>query len=346
MIFLRKKAWLITLTNVIAWLLFFSLPFWLHPPEKHSVDEGRRLIDSGLWSYLTILLNGLLVPLFYFNTEFLFPRLIGSKKYNLFLLIQIAVLFLLYGWSKLVTYCFIEVPGNRPLAIFPIICYLLITSIAFGIFAVRNNLEAERIREEKENATLRAELQFLRWQISPHFLFNVLNNMVALARIKSERLEPSLHRLSSLMRYMVYESDDKKIEIARECEYLHSYIELQKIRFGNEVQVNVHCHTEGAEHSKIEPMLLIPFVENAFKHGTGLVEDPVIEVNLEISEDKVLSFEVRNKYVPEPGSTDKAHGIGLANVQRRLNLLYENRYDLEIRKQAPWYTASLHLNLN
>lgn len=340
---MRKKNWLIPLIHTIVWLLFFSLPFWLRPDEHHHERLPRKFFDA--WPYLSIMLNGVLAPLFYFNIYWTFPHLISKRRYGRFMLCQGCILLALYGWGLFINQLFFDGNGPQKPSVFAICCYVLITIIAFGVYAVRISLETDRRQKEKENANLTAELQFLRWQISPHFLFNVLNNMVALARIKSDHLEPMLHRLSSLMRYMVYESDDKKIDIAKECDYLHSYIELQKIRFGDEVVVDVNCAPGDNTGMEIEPMLLIPFVENAFKHGTGLVEDPVITVHLRV-QDKTLSFEVRNKFVPVSGSQDWTHGIGLANVQRRLNLLYENRYDLQIRKTGQWFSASLTLNLD
>lgn len=340
---MRKKNWLIPLIHTIVWLLFFSLPFWLRPDESHHQRLPRKFFDA--WPYLSVMLNGVLAPLFYLNVYWTFPQLISRRRYGRFMLVQCGILFGLYVWGTFINKLFFDSIGPQRPAVYSIFCYLMITTIAFGIYAVRISLETDRRQKEKENANLTAELQFLRWQISPHFLFNVLNNMVALARIKSDHLEPMLHRLSSLMRYMVYESDDRKIDLGKECEYLHSYIELQKIRFGDEVIVDVNCTPGDRQGVEIEPMLLIPFVENAFKHGTGLVEEPVISVYLTVQE-KVLSFEVRNKFIPVSGSQDWSHGIGLANVQRRLNLLYENRYDLQIQRTGQWFTASLTLNLD
>jgi LytS/YehU family sensor histidine kinase len=176
-------------------------------------------------------------------------------------------------------------------------------------------------------------------------MFNVLNNMVALARKKSDLLEPSLIKLSSLMRYMLYEADEEKVSLDKEIEYLQSYIDLQRQRFGNKVRVEVNLQADN-EHYQIEPMLLIPFVENAFKHGTTLLEDPMININLQ-AEKNLLNFSVENRY---NGMTveekDKTSGIGLANVKRRLQLLYNDAYQLNISNHDHLFTITLQIQLS
>lgn len=209
----------------------------------------------------------------------------------------------------------------------------------------KDRLNSERLAKEKENENLKTELAFLRSQVSPHFMFNVLNNMVALARKKSDALEPSLIKLSSLLRYMLYETDEERVLLEKEIEYLRSYIDLQVQRFGKKVKVNVHMD-EFDKSYFIEPMLLIPFVENAFKHGTGLIEDA--EINIEMkAKNNMLQFQVSNKYCPsEQEIKDKTSGIGLQNVKRRLNLLYKGSHTLLICNKDNRFSVSLQLNLH
>jgi LytS/YehU family sensor histidine kinase len=209
----------------------------------------------------------------------------------------------------------------------------------------RDRLISERLAKEKENENLKTELAFLRSQVSPHFMFNVMNNMVALARKKSDALEPSLIKLSSLLRYMLYETDEDKVLLEKEVEYLQSYIDLQVQRFGKKVKVNVQMDEIDASYF-IEPMLLIPFVENAFKHGTGLIENAEINIELK-AKHNVLQFTVGNKYNNQEGEIkDKTSGIGLQNVRRRLNLLYRKAHTLLITNKENRYIVSLQLNLH
>ena len=139
------------------------------------------------------------------------------------------------------------------------------------------------------------ELRFLRSQISPHFLFNIFTNLVSLARKKSDHLETSLLMLSGLMRYMLYDAG-KKISLKQEVEYLESFIALQQLRFGRDVKIVFSTEISDEQTNRsIEPMLLIPFVENAFKHGTGYVDQPVIDIILTAKEGELI-FQVKNKF--------------------------------------------------
>jgi len=223
--------------------------------------------------------------------------------------------------------------------------YFLILASSIAYRLVIDRIKSDRLAKEKENENLKTELLLLRSQINPHFMFNVLNNMVSLARKKSDQLESSLIKLSSLMRYMYYEAREDKVSLSKEIEYLKSYIEIQEQRFKGSVEVKAEFPVLSQSYV-IEPMLLIPFVENAFKHGTGLTEDAEINISLQVIND-VLCFFVSNKFSDDAKEEkDKTTGIGLANVKRRLNLLYGNRYHLEIVVRNNWHTVSLQLNLN
>lgn len=146
------------------------------------------------------------------------------------------------------------------------------------------------------------------------------------------------------MRYMLYESDEEKVSLDNEIEYLRSYIDLQQQRFGSKVKLNVLFHPAD-KHYQLEPMLLIPFVENAFKHGTGLIADPVIDIQLR-AENGILHFMVRNKYNPSSKEEkDATSGIGLTNVKRRLNLLYDNQQSLVITDRDDHFMISLQIHL-
>jgi len=147
------------------------------------------------------------------------------------------------------------------------------------------------------------------------------------------------------MRYMLYEADEEKVSLENEIEYLQSYIDLRQQRFGSRVKLNVAFHPVDKKY-QIEPMLLIPFVENAFKHGTGLIEDATIDINLRV-ENNVLNFIVQNKYNPDSEEEkDGTSGIGLTNVKRRLNLLYGNHQNLLISERDNWFMISLQIHLN
>jgi two-component system, LytTR family, sensor kinase len=208
---------------------------------------------------------------------------------------------------------------------------------------VIDNIRRDRDQKEKQAERLSSELKFLRSQVSPHFLFNMMTNMVSLARQKSDLLEPSLIKLSDLLRYMLYESNEEKFSIKKEIEYLKSYIELQQLRF-SDVNIQLEIKNENPDCS-IEPMLLFPFVENAFKHGIGLVKDAFIKIHMEVKEQH-LFFRIINNYNKENLSKDKNSGIGLSNVKNRLNLLYRGKYKLDLKDDGSIFKAELNLELS
>ena len=170
-----------------------------------------------------------------------------------------------------------------------LIPFVLTFAVSAAYKAITDKTKADALISEKQSENLKTELSFLRSQISPHFLFNVLNNIVALVRLKSDDLEPTVLKLSSLMQYMLYETDEERVVLKSEVEYLQNYIDLQKQRFGTELLLKVNLDIQEDWHT-IEPMLLIPFVENAFKHGHGLIVHPEIEIALEVKNNQIAFY--------------------------------------------------------
>jgi LytS/YehU family sensor histidine kinase len=204
---------------------------------------------------------------------------------------------------------------------------------------VYDRIRFERMEKESRAQRLDAELELLRSQVSPHFLFNMLTNMVSMARLQSNLLEPSLIRLSELLRYMLYESNEEKIPIGKEIEQIENYVSLQQLRFGEDVTISLEIQNDYPE-GMLEPMLLVPFIENAFKHGIGMVKDPFIKITLTVKE-QLLNFTVMNNYNPANQSKDRHSGIGLNNVKNRLELLYANNYQLNIANSDGIYSVHL-----
>lgn len=340
-----NRKWVIVLLHAAAWIFLFSLPYLLRPYNNNQPPKTPNQGNGNF--YFSWIMNVTWVALFYFNALFLIPQLIYKKKSWLYGI----VLLLIFCWLIVQTWILFQLfmnPANYNLRMhllftFFVLLFILASSTAYQM--IKDRMKTERIVKEKETENLKTELSFLRSQVSPHFMFNVLNNMVALARKRSDDLEPSLIKLSSLMRYMLYETDEDKVALDKEIDYLQSYIDLQRQRFGKQVTVNVLFHKDEENYS-IEPMLLIPFVENAFKHGTGLIENAQIDIDL-VVKNSLLQFSVRNKFNEATGEVkDKTSGIGLNNVERRLNLLYKDDHKVLINKKDGWFTVSLQLNLH
>ncbi len=342
----HEKKWVTVLLHTCLWVLLFSLPYILRP----SLNEGRPATEhkEPAIVHIRYVLNDLVyITFFYLNASVLIAQFIYKRRYKQYTAIIIAcfVVILFITW---VLFSTMMAQQNFSLSkhfLFNFFFFLFFFAGSTAYKLVKDRTLADKIAREKENENLKTELSLLRSQASPHFMFNVLNNMVALARKKSDLLEPSLLKFSSLMRYILYDADEEKVVLEKEIDYLQSYIDLQQQRFGKNVQINVNLH-QFDDNYEIEPMLLIPFVENAFKHGTGIIEDAAITVQLK-AEKGMLYFNVQNKYDPTSIEIrDKTSGIGLANVKRRLNLLYGDKQNLLISRKDNWFTISLQLNLN
>jgi sensor histidine kinase YesM len=340
-----SKKWVTIALHIAAWLLLFSLPFLLRPSMNDNQSANQEQ-QTGLHLLRYILNDLIYIGFFYLNAQLLIPKFIYRRRYREYSVIIIAIYIIILFITWLIFFKLFSI-GRFTLSghiLFNIFVFLFFLAGSTAYRMIKDRTRADRITREKENENLKTELSLLRSQASPHFMFNVLNNMVALARKKSDLLEPSLLKFSSLMRYMLYEADEEKVALEKEIEYLQSYIDLQQQRFGKNVTVKVDMPKTDQPY-EIEPMLLIPFVENAFKHGTGMIDNAEINIVLKTEKDK-LSFSVQNKYDPASAEIrDKTSGIGLANVKRRLNLLYGERHKLMIHPKDNWFTVALQLNL-
>ncbi len=332
--------------HILFWIVFFVSPYFLRPDMNHDSREGMKP-DWKAFLFLFLVNNTLRMLLFYANAYIFLPRFAYKGKYWQYAFILTGALGFMLVIDKMIFVLALSQYEHtlRNFFVFnlPYVVFILVASTAFRM--IRDKIVEDQRNKERETENLKTELSFLRSQVSPHFMFNVLNNMVALARKKSDALEPSLIKLSSLLRYMLYETDEDKVPLEKEVDYLRSYIDLQQQRFGKNISIHVNFPAMLGSHH-IEPMLLIPFVENAFKHGSGLITDATIMIDLSLNA-HVLEFTVRNKYNPNVDEPkDKTSGIGLVNVRRRLDLLYRDNYVLEINKDEDWFAVRLKLNLH
>lgn len=328
------------LIHITVWVGLFSLPFLLHPDKTDASKTAKEILQYSISNLVWI-------SFFYCNALWLIPGFLNKNLYGKYILaLVVAYMAILFIEGSI----FLFFVNDRTLQlrthlIFTLILFLFFAASSLAYRLITDKIESDNLAKDRENENLKTELSFLRSQASPHFMFNVLNNMVALARKKSDLLEPSLIKLSSLIRYTVYETDEETVQLDKEIEYLESYIDLQKQRFGTNVIFDITLR-EPQQHYAIEPMLLVPFVENAIKHGTGFIEDAHIIVDLKV-EDNVLLFYVRNRYNETTEEIkDKTSGIGLVNVKRRLDLLYNKNHSLQIDKQDGWFSVLLKLNLH
>ena len=315
---------------------------WLYLPLANTNDE--ELYNRAVFMIFLITLTH--IPFFIINTQWLIPEILDKKGTTAYFWLLIILILIFGAWHNLLgdwVKSFQGVVDKHPRSFlwsFLPIIFVAAISTGYGLF--NYVVKEEQLKQEKQQERLQSELSFLRSQISPHFIFNILNSIVYLIRSKSDLAEPVTIKLSELMRYMLYESENAQIPLEKELSYLKNYIELQKVRFEEDVEINLNTEGE-ATTQLIEPMLMIPFVENAFKHGVGMVLNPIIDVSLKTTE-KELFFTVKNKIAPETREDkDSSSGIGLKNVNRRLELLYPNAHRLEIQNKDGWFIVNLHL---
>ena len=212
---------------------------------------------------------------------------------------------------------------------------LLSGTIRLGLSFIKNQNEKKLL----ENANLNAEVNFLKSQINPHFLFNTLNGIYSLAHNRSAQTEEAILKLSELMRYVLYESGTERVELAKDIQYITNYIDLQRLRLSSKVSVNYEV--KGNLTGTIAPLLLISFIENAFKHGISYTHPSSIHISITVFEE-TLTLLVENPIIE---SNSFVGGVGLKNVIRRLDLLYPEKHSLDIVDNGHLHVVNLKLNL-
>jgi LytS/YehU family sensor histidine kinase len=205
--------------------------------------------------------------------------------------------------------------------------------------------EFEARKKEVENERLTAELNFLKAQINPHFLFNTLNNLYYLAYTKSENTTEVIAKLSQMMRYMIYDSNYPRVLLNREIEYMQNYISLERLRLNNQIPINFEIDGN-TEHIWIAPFIFITFLENAFKHGVNNNNSRAwVNISIHLKGNECI-YKVENSKLPITTANAEKSGIGLQNVQRRLELSYPNQHTIKIQDTPEGYSVQLNLTLS
>jgi two-component system, LytTR family, sensor kinase len=317
-------------------LLFWATYILLQSFIYQRFDGGDKALMNAL------IVNAFHAAAVYFNFYFLIPRLLLLKRYLLyFFMLGCAVFLCSYALMQLMM--FIE-PDSRNIlletfsGLFTGVFFTVTITMVVKIMINWYQQQQLNIQLEKQQAE--TELKFLKSQIQPHFLFNVLNNIYSLALQKSDQTPDVVLRLSEFLRYILYEAGDKKIELQKEISYLENYIELQKLRFGNRADIDFKVEGELLQQ-QIEPMLLITFVENSFKHGVSSMKERVwVKIHIALEEGRLI-FEVSNSKTEGSRAEQAAGGIGLENLKRRLQLLYPGQHQLSIEDGKNEYRVQL-----
>lgn len=290
------------------------------------------------------------VIIFYANYFYFIEKYIFSRKNIQFVLANV-LLVAACIYANFLIRVYLLPPSDRPhspnFQIFSLYWQALTAIITVGIsIAVRMTqrwIESENARRNSENARLQSELTYLQYQLQPHFFFNSLNNIYSMVDSAPEKAKETIHSLAKLMRYMLYEAKEGKVPLAKEIEFLEKFIGLMEIRLPAELQVKSNFQkTTG--HQIITPLLFLPLVENAFKHGSTPSGKGVISFDLQAKGNEVV-FRVENPNLPKNQEDKSGSGIGLENLKKRLDLLYPGEYHLEQNITRQVYKAELKIKL-
>ena len=225
--------------------------------------------------------------------------------------------------------------------IIAIVILLLMMGMNIGIKLYFKQRGDRKRLEQLEKENLEQQLEYLKYQINPHFLMNTLNNIHALVDIDPEKSKQTILELSKMMRFVLYEGNKQVVPLDREIAFLQNYIQLMKLRYTDKVKITVDVPSK-LPNKEVPPLMFITFVENAFKHGVSYRQASFIDIAISIEETTLL-FNCRNSRIPK--EDDKHGGVGLANVKKRLELIYGNRYTLDIHDEEDTYTIKLSLPL-
>lgn len=333
---------------ISVWVIFQLMSFNFHEVDVRIID-GEEIVSEVVMDLSSLFYFGIVLKiiLFYLIVFYLVPRLFFQKKYVQFAgLLALGVLFFLV-WELIALH--IACGSIHPLYLSTtLIAIAFYSSVAVTYGIIRSQLRKDTIAQRTENEKLQTELKLLRSQINPHFLFNALNNLLAISeKAGSQEVSRGISELSDLLRFLIYDAQTTFIPLQKEIEFIESYIALHGLRYAKEDQIDVSLEVHGINPShKIAPALLIPFVENAFKHGVRYHTASFVTINLQVENNRLI-FEVKNsKHPDEKNEWDKKYsGVGLENVKKRLKLMYENEYDLDIEDRKNEFSVVLKLNV-
>lgn len=332
------------------------LPFAFYP--RPSQMDAAFFTERYFNPYF--LVNTVFIISFYYCNTYLFvPRLFDRRNFA-FYTVLILGLMIIYGLMPRIYHALFGninfnpnpppanarpagPPRSRPfLSAGNIVLFLLVFVFSTGIKVINQWLRSERRNKEIANEKLKAELSFLKAQINPHFLFNTLNNIYALASVQSEHTAAAVMKLSSIMRYVLTEAKNDVVPLEKEIQFTSHYIELQKMRLTDKTIIDFTVHGDPIGR-QIAPLLLLPFIENAFKYGISTRERSPISILLEIKKDSLYFSICNQKHLSTMLRISDNTGIGISNTKRRLDLFYEDRYALNIEDKSSDFSVKLKI---
>jgi sensor histidine kinase YesM len=355
---LIPKKNLSIIVHLLGWVMLCVVLLLLSPL---SWRMGEIDIPFQFWAKQIFLVT-ILITIFYSNSSLLVPNILLKGKNYLYLLVILVGAVLFYGlivyfeqfigYGKAMHATFnperVFDPKKRwmPGDIFQLLLYVISVGLSSSVALVQKWQNDESMRRELDQQRVNTELSYLKAQINPHFFFNTLNNIYALTNLDVKKAQEALLKLSRMMRYVLYENQKNETLLSKEVKFIEDYIELMKMRLSSRVKLNIQIE-EPKENLIIAPMLLLPFLENCFKHGISSQHESEIMIKVEVMGD-TLFFETRNHIFPVNPDSPEAHesGIGLTNTQRRLSLIYPQKHRLKFGKDETTQEYWVNLTIN
>ncbi|MGE5393814.1 MAG: sensor histidine kinase [Candidatus Saccharibacteria bacterium] len=347
----KKITWAL---HAIAWIIVIIIPLYLNT----VFGDGNNI---RLYQFYVHTLSAVLI--FYLGYLWLVPRYFLQDKKAMYLLLVVGLILVTYAITVFINDYLLfdpvrdaefkeafrratgknETPPFRLFGFFNhILASSLISGFAMGLGVMEKLKQNEQKQKELEKEKLNSELAFLKNQVSPHFFFNTLNNIYSLIGIDGPTAQDSVLKLSRMMRYLLYESEQGETKMSHEIEFMNNYIDLMKLRLNAKVDLQVNFPKDFTDFA-IPPLLFIPFVENAFKHGISYRERSFIHIGMEIDKGQLV-FTTENSIGSTTSSEDLQHsGIGLSNVRKRLALLFAERHELIITQNDAIFKVKLSI---
>jgi hypothetical protein len=338
--------------HTLFWLLYLASEYFANLYHLQRTDE------KWFW-YSTVAYLPALLWATYFLALWAVPRYLKAKRWPLFLFCALAAgVFLFYArikWEELVIFLVNGERFDMPAAklMKNIIRDYSVVALGVCVYIIGDYRRNQQLTEQLIRAKAEAEIKLLKGQLHPHFLFNSLNNIYSLALSKSDLTADSILRLTELLDYLVYRANQDKVPLSKEVQLLENYVDLEKLRHGEKLRVELDIAPLN-DGQLVAPLILLPFAENCFKHGSPGA-DGVFRINIALRSDaNKLVFQIANSKKPKRSSEGmtQSHtltkgtrrGVGLENIRQRLTLLYPNRHQLEIKDETGRYEVSLVLS--
>ena len=352
----KKSISVLVLIHILIWAVI-AVVLFIYQPLSWNIA-----LPIQLWIKQGIVLV-LLIVSYYVNANLFVPKFLlqnRTRDFFILLIMLVGVVLFINSWMdpwlhipQLMDKAFRHHgPPPRPrdhkrdFSVLMLTMTSLVLGISTSVTAIQKWQTDQRLRQELEQEKTTSELSFLKAQINPHFFFNTLNNIYALTVVDVEASREAIHKLSRMMRYLLYETQQDITLLSKEIGFIKDYIELMKLRLTDRVTLQFN-YPENLKDEQIAPMLFLPFVENAFKHGISSTEPSNITILIE-QDDNQLSINVRNTIFDDPQvQMEGDSGIGLNNTRRRLDLIYPYHHTLSIERTADnQYNVKLTLNLS